>query len=283
MIPAIEMQQLFARTEELWVGATDLDDSQAELRDLFARARALAVEQLRDNEQLRVSNLLLERQKTEAEQRLEHNRLGKENEQLRAEIELLAARLADAERETVKYRRRYENVEQYNTALSNVYVASTQLHATLDLAEVVRTVGEVMWNLIAAPVYAIFVRDEKTGDFMLASGEGVEGMFAGGRMGQPPGLVADALECGGALFVEGAVRGDPLACVPLVMDDCGIVGLIIVYEIEARKEGFSELDRELFELLAGQTATAIISARAHGETVRKLKSVESFLSLIKPQ
>jgi hypothetical protein len=238
---------------------------------------------MRDNEQLRVQNLLLEKQKVEAEQRLDNSRLGQENEQLRAELELINKRLAEMESKTRKFRRRYEDIEQYNTALSNVYVASTQLHSTLDFTEVVKTAAEILWNLVAAPVFAIFLVDEKTGDLMLVGGEGVEGRFPNDRLHEPAGMVAESLAEGVSLFIDGVVSGDPLACVPLKIEGRGVVGMITIYEIEEHKGGLSDLDKELFDLLASQTATAMTSSRVYSETVKRLKSMESFVNLIKPE
>lgn len=281
-LPVVEIQKLFARSEELANSSSDTNLMSAELREVIRRTRELAVELMRDNEQLRVQNLLLERQKLEAEQRLDHTRLGKENEQLKAEVELLNKRLSEIENKSMKYRRRYEDIEQHNMALSNIYVASTQLHATLDFSEVVRTASEILWNLIAAPVFAIFLRDEKTGDLMLVGGEGVEGRFPGDRLHEPEGMIAESLAEGVSLFIDGEVSGDPLACVPLKVEERGVVGLITIYEIEQHKGGLSDLDKELFDLLASQTATAMTSSRVYSETVKKLRSMESFINLIKP-
>ncbi len=280
-IPAIEMQRLMARTEEIFSNTGD-QKLQDDVRELFRRSRELTVELLRDNEQLRVQNLLLEKQKIEAEQRLDNSRLGKENEQLRSELELLNKRLGEMEGKTNKFRRRYEDIEQYNMALSNVYIASTQLHSTLDFTEVVKTAGEILWNLVAAPAFAIFLLEEKTGDLMLVGGEGIDGRFPDNRLHKPSGMIADALAEGVSLFIDGASSGDPLACVPLRIETRGTVGLITVYEVEEHKGGLSDLDKELFDLLANQTATAMTSSRVYSETVKKLKSMESFVNLIKP-
>ena len=113
-IPVVEMQRLFARTEELMsTNSKEPTDGDA-VRDLFRRTKELSIELMRDNEQLRVQNLFLERQKIEAEQRLDHSRLGKENEQLKSELEMLNQRLAEMEKKSQKFRRRYEDIEQYN-------------------------------------------------------------------------------------------------------------------------------------------------------------------------
>jgi len=282
-IPAVEMQQLFARTEELMMSNKNNEPSDAQaMKELFRRTKELTIELMRDNEQLRVQNLLLERQKMEAEQRFDHSRLGKENEQLKSELEMLNARLADNEKKSQKFRRRYEDIEQYNMALSNVYIAANQLHSTLDFTAVVKMAEEILWNFVASPCFAIFLRDEKTSDLKLVGGQGIEGRFPSDVLHEPTGMIAEALSEGTSLFVENVTSADPLACVPLKIEE-RVVGLVTVYEIEAHKEGLSDLDKELFELLANQTATAMTSSRVYSETVKKLKSMESFLSLIKPE
>ena len=282
-IPAVEMQQLFARTEELMMSNKNNEPSDAQaMKELFRRTKELTIELMRDNEQLRVQNLLLERQKMEAEQRFDHSRLGKENEQLKSELEMLNARLADNEKKSQKFRRRYEDIEQYNMALSNVYIAANQLHSTLDFTAVVKMAEEILWNFVASPCFAIFLRDEKTSDLKLVGGQGIEGRFPSDVLHEPTGMIAEALSEGTSLFVENVTSADPLACVPLKIED-RVVGLVTVYGIEAHKEGLSDLDKELFELLANQTATAMTSSRVYSETVKKLKSMESFLSLIKPE
>lgn len=276
------MQRLFARSEEIWSSTSQSAvPMHEELRELFRRSRELAVELMRDNEQLRVQNLLLERQKIEAEQRLDHSRLGIENNHLKSELEMLSTRMAEMEKKTQKFRRRYEDIEQYNSALSSVYIASNQLHSTLDFTEVVKTAGEILWNLVAAPVFAIFLRDEKTGNLNLVGGENVAGRFPGDRMEHPDGMIAESLAEGISLFVEGESEGDPLACIPLKIDD-RVVGIITVYRVEEHKGGLSDLDKELFDLLASQTATAMSSSQVYSETVKKLKSMESFINLMQP-
>jgi hypothetical protein len=282
-VPAIEINRLFARSEELINGSTKGNQNHSQdLRDLFNRTKELAVELMRENEQLRVNNVLLERQKLEAEQRYSNSRMGVENEQLKAELELLTKQLAELEKRSQKFRRRYEDIEQYNMALSNVYIASNQLHATLDFSEVVKTASEILWNLVAAPVFAIFLRNEKSGALSLIGGEGIEGRFPGEVLPTPTGLIAQALAEGVSLFVDGVVQGDPLAVIPLRIEARGVIGLITVYEIEEHKGRLSELDKELFDLLASQTATALTSSQVYSETVKKVKSMESFIKLIKP-
>lgn len=284
MTPVVEMQKMIARTEELAKRTADsASPMHLELRDLLNRNRELMVELMRENEQLRVQNLLLEKQKIEAEQRLDNSRLGIENQQLKSELDLLNTRLEDMEKKSKKFRRRYEDVEQYNMALSNVYIASNQLHATLDFSAVVKTAEEILWNLIASPVFAIFLKNEKTDDFLLVGGAGIEGRFPRDVLPLTEGMITESIAEGVSLFLDGETTGDPLAAIPLKVEGRGVVGLITVYEIEQHKGCLSDMDKELFDLLASQTATAMFSSRTFSETAKKLKSMESFLNLMQPQ
>ncbi|MEJ7618270.1 MAG: hypothetical protein WKF30_15190 [Pyrinomonadaceae bacterium] len=224
--------------------------------------------------------MLLERQKLEMEQRFNSSYIKKENEQLRTAMQQLHVRNAEMDRRIDEFRRRYEDIDHYNTALSSVYIASNQLHSTLDFSEVVKTAEEILWNLVAAPAFAIFLRPEKGEDLKLVGGIGIEGRFPHGALRDPAGMINDALSKGVSLFIDAQTSGDPLACIPLQLQGRGTVGLIVIYEIEQHKGGLSNLDKELFDLLASQTATAMTSSRVYGETMKKLKSMESFISLV---
>jgi hypothetical protein len=281
-VPAVEMQRLFASKEELISHFSEPRHGEA-MRELVRRTKVLSIELMRDNEYLRVQNLLLERQKIEAEQRLDHSRLGKENEQLKAEMDMLNSRLNDIEKQSARFRRRYEDIERYNMALSTAYIAGNQLHSTLDFTAVVKMAEEILWNVVASPAFAIFLLDEKSKGLELVGGQGIDGRFPSGIVHEPTGMMAEALSEGNSVFLEGVTTGDPLACVPLKVEVRGVVGLVVVYAIEERKGRLSDLDKELFELLANQTATAMTSSRVYSETVKKLKSMESFLGLIRPE
>ena len=47
-----------------------------------------------------------------------------------------------------------------------------------------------------------------------------------------------------------------------------------------QKTGFTPLDHELFTLLAGHAATAIFASRLHGQSERKLSTIQGFLDLL---
>jgi hypothetical protein len=54
----------------------------------------------------------------------------------------------------------------------------------------------------------------------------------------------------------------------------------VLYERLEQKAGFSELDHELFTLLAGHAATAIFASRLHAQSERKPSTVQGFIDLL---
>jgi hypothetical protein len=55
----------------------------------------------------------------------------------------------------------------------------------------------------------------------------------------------------------------------------------VVYATLEQKEGFSPLDFELFNLLAGHAATALFASKLYSESERKLSTIQGFLELLK--
>ena len=72
----------------------------------------------------------------------------------------------------------------------------------------------------------------------------------------------------------------PAAAIPLQMKD-ELIGAILIYRMLAQKETFSDVDRELFSLLAGHAATALFAARLYGDSRRKLSTIQGFLDMLK--
>src|ERR1051325_8315784 len=76
----------------------------------------------------------------------------KENDRLRA-------RVTEAEEESRDFAARYVDVEQQNTNLAHLYVASYQLHGTLDRERILAAIKEVIINLIGSEELAIWEVD----------------------------------------------------------------------------------------------------------------------------
>ena len=58
---------------------------------------------------------------------------------------------------------------------------------------------------------------------------------------------------------------DPLACIPLLMDG-RTIGAIVIYKLLVQKNGFTNLDHELLDLLATQAVSALVGARCYAKS-----------------
>lgn len=186
----------------------------------------------------------------------------RENEKLRAAIAATQVALLRGE----QYTEEYQRIEQQSSNLSNLYVASYQLHSSVDRRTVLQTIQEIVINLIGSEEIAIFERDA-AGLFQLIASIGIdEWAFAPFRMGE--GVI-------GRHLLEGEVFVNPLpvdgrdrltACVPLIIGD-SIIGAIAVFRLLPHKTELEKLDHELFALLAVHAATALYCATLHEQTL----------------
>ena len=117
-------------------------------------------------ERLRVLVAALESEKaTLAAQAREVETIVRANDALRAQIEGIRA-------ETKAYSSRYAEVEQQNSNLANLYVASYRLHGTLDRAEVIAAIQEIIANLVGSEEAALFEIDPDTKSLELVASFG---------------------------------------------------------------------------------------------------------------
>jgi GAF domain len=245
-------------------------------RNLAERSRELRDDLIRENERLRSRVQLLETDFVAAE-----GIVAREFEGAKGERERLSREADKLTEENQDFARRYVELEEHATGLANLYAATFQLHATLDPAEVVKTISEIAINLIGAADFTLYLTDDAKGDFVVAAREGE----LSPNVPRLPALT-HALErevVGGRRTVFAEPDPDaktPICCTPLVFRD-RLVGILTVYALLSHKKGFSGLDRELFDLLGDQAALAIVSSQCFVTVDRKLKTVQGFLDLLK--
>jgi len=214
---------------------------------------------LRENERLRASLAIVESEQRRLEREL------KQRDEAVNELDRLRGRLAEIEQENAQYAAQYQQIEQQSSNLSNLYVASYQLHTSMDRQEILRTIQEIVINLIGSEEIAIFEGDE-SGNFTLASSIGVDGSrLRSFTLGE--GTIGRRLKSG-EVFAEDFPNRDGrlTACVPLKIGD-RITGAILVFRLLAHKTSLEPLDHELFELLAVHAATALYSANLHQKSL----------------
>jgi hypothetical protein len=206
-------------------------------------------------------------------------------EGLESENRDITAQLRKIESENRHFAERYVEIEEENNNLANLYVASYQLHSTLDPAEVLRVIVEIVINLIGAETFCVYVCQDETGVLEPVASEGADlDLFPELQIGS--GAVGEAVQTGNVVCLEAAwVDGQkvadsvPIVSIPLKVEDLP-VGAIAVHKLLQQKSGFSALDHELFTLLAGHAATAIFASRLYAQSERKLSTIQGFIDLL---
>ena len=129
-----------------------------EVLQIFKRGAKFTEELLKENERLRYQVAQLETQGDTEEESVIRELVDKVA-RLEEEHQAVSHRFAEVERANQDYARRFEEVEQENNKLLNLFIVTYQLHATLHYDEVLRTVAEVILNLVGSDVFAFAVVD----------------------------------------------------------------------------------------------------------------------------
>ncbi len=256
-----------------------------EFLKLFKKGEEFTKTLLKENEALRfrVAELEESLRKSESHERLRH--LEEKIRLLEEELNSLREKYKKVEEENRDFAQRYVEVEEENNNLANLYVASYQLHSTLDYDEVLKTVVEIIINLLGAEVFAVMLLDEKQQKLVPEATEGInKDSIPHVPLGE--GIIGEVALKGEAYFSDSPVHNKefdplkPLVCIPLKIKD-SVIGVISIYSFLIQKKKFTHIDYELFNLLAGHAATAIFSAKLYTRSERKLTTIQGFLELLK--
>lgn len=262
-----------------------LNNKADEFLQMFRKGEEFTKDLLKENERLRYRIAQLEesaeRSVDEARTKLYEERIS----MLQDELGSLKERFRQVEEENKDFASKYIEVEEENNNLANLYVASYQLHSTLDFSEVLRIVLEIVINLIGSEKFAILLMDEKTNELIPVSAEGMAVSDAPKvKIGQ--GIIGTVAKTGESHFSDDLAGPaefmplEPIVCIPLKIKE-HVIGVISIYKLLTQKSGFTNVDYELFNLLAGHAATAIFSSRLYTQSERKLTTIQSFLDLLK--
>ena len=176
-------------------------------------------------------------------------------------------------------------IERERADLANLYVASYQLNSALEPSEVLKSVIEILINLIGAEVFCIYVIDEQEDLLVPVASEG-EQVSVFPKIPLRSGIVGESVESGritsrdsNASAGSASESAEPLVCIPLQTEERR-VGAIAIHRMFEQKAGFSKIDHEIFMLLSGNAARAILASRQLAQSGRKLTLIKGFLDLL---
>jgi nitrate/nitrite-specific signal transduction histidine kinase len=256
-----------------------------EFLQMFRKGEEFTKEILKENEKLRYRIVQLEgsieKSGDNARTRVYEDRI----KLLEDELNSFKQKFREVADENKDFAFKYLEVEEENNNLANLYVASYQLHSTLDFSEVLRIVLEIVINLIGAEKFSIILIDDKTNELVPVASEGID-LAEAPKVKIGEGIIGRVAREGESFFAEDLTDAggynpyEPVVCIPLKIKE-HVIGVLSIYKLFTQKTGFSNVDYELFNLLAGHAATAIFSSRLYTQSERKLTTIQSFLDLLK--
>jgi nitrate/nitrite-specific signal transduction histidine kinase len=170
----------------------------------------------------------------------------------------------DLLRDNQTLRERVGELEDQNHDLASLYVASVQLHATLELRTVLRTIVEILLNFVGAKTFAVYIVDERAQRLRALGGHNVDRQALPQPALGEPGLGEQAL-AGQPYYADTMARADPRRSAPLVVVPLRLggrgVGAIAIWELLAHKTSLDDVDYDLFNLLGAHAAGALEAAR----------------------
>ncbi len=263
------------------------------LQQIFDDGKRAAEEMREENSQLRQRVAYLEHELEQAPRRILEDQQNLETrvstvtaqrDTLAEELTSLKDRLDRVHADNDEIAEQFVEIERQNGNFISLYVASSQLHATLDHDTVLRNIAEIVINLIGAEKFGVYLYDESTQDFRRTIAEGMQDdELAVVPFGD--NLLSQVARSGELYMEPGNAQHDgqvPIAVLPLVVAG-ELMGLLVIFELLVQKDGFEDLDLELFELLASHAATALMSSQLYTRTERKAATLEGLIQLFKDQ
>ncbi len=156
-------------------------------------------------------------------------------------------------------------LQEQNEAISNLYVAKHRLHASLDAAEVMRIVRDIMVELVGGKEFAIYLLDPRQKMLRRVTGGGTAKHPETVAVGD--GHLGRVASVGKPFYLESEGDGErpldiPLAVIPL-RSESESIGIIAIWQLLPHKKGFTPVDHQLLELVAEHAPTALKSAHLH--------------------
>ncbi|HEY2368014.1 MAG TPA: GAF domain-containing protein [Polyangiaceae bacterium] len=263
------------------------------VQQFFRKGAQLTEELLQENDQLRRLHLQLEAENTKLRTQLASDHamrdLLRKIKQLEKEKGDLLSHVHEAEMQSTRFGARFHEMEEELSKLANLYVASYQLHSTLDVQLVVRHLKELLQQLVGAQRVAIYMADSQRKYLLLVASEQIDEKkyaripLGGDEVGHMS--VAERVFLTGTEHIaQGALakcnEKSPAAVIPLRFDD-RVVGVIMIHSVFEQKTSFGEVDFELFKMLGAHAASALVGAMLYASAEARLPDATKLSSMPK--
>jgi len=270
-------------------GDSEIEKKANEFLQIFRKGEEFTQELLKENERLRYRMLELEEQKRVLQNGGDRETLTKlavAFKKLEDEKRALLDQFKEVEQENKDFAERYLEVEEENNNLANLYVASYQLHSTLDFDEVLRIVIEIIINLVGSDRFAVMLLDENATELSVVASEGIDDKQLKRVKLEEGGIIGSVARTGESYYEADLENFTPISdqhpivCIPLKINS-RVIGVIVLFGLlEQKRKKLTKVDFELFSMLAGHAATAIFSSKLYSQSERKLSTIQGFIDLL---
>jgi len=211
--------------------------------------------------------------------------LEKECTRLRHEQEDALRRIGELEQENLDFANQLVQVEEVNNNLTNLYIASSRLHSTLDREETLEIIKEVVINFVGAEKFAIFLCDANAGKLCFETGEGFEDNEVFPEVVLNEGTLGETAAKEENYFYPGSISEgsddvlSPIIAIPLLIQG-QLIGVLAIYRLFIQKEQLESIDYQLFSMLGEHAATALFSSTLYGRSERKRQTYQDVVDLL---
>jgi len=256
------------------------------IQQFFRKGAQLTEEVLKENERLRDRIAELEGENGRLRAHLASDTamrdLLRKIEALESEKNTLLQRSNAMAAVSDRFTSRHAEVESELASLANLYVATSQIHASSNVRQVLRNIKELLAQLLGAARFGVYIASDDKRELVAVASEGQS--FADiATLPVNDGPIGRAFSTGKLFYdtdndVSKGTVERPAAAVPLSIDGTPI-GVIAIFGTLSQKTAFDDQDSELFRLLGTQAALALVSARLFTDAGRKVPGVQAFLDL----
>jgi hypothetical protein len=179
-------------------------------------------------------------------------------DRLQGQIDVLQRRLDAVEREHKQCETRFADLQDQNTNLIQLAVASQLLSAATEREDVLGAIEEIVLNMIGSEEIAIFELRQDGLSLALVRSRGVDGPSARLELGLERIKQAAA---SGSIVLKSMLQpidadGGFTAAIPLKLEGA-VLGIVAIFRLLDQKPALEPVDHELFELLSRQAALAL--------------------------
>jgi hypothetical protein len=173
--------------------------------------------------------------------------------------------------------------QKQGSRVMNLYIVAYQLHATLEVEEVEATIGEIATDLLGAESFVLLLREDTSDLVRVTSARGLEltevaALFTG-PLYHGGHALADETLSQGRLYACDSLDEPTIAAVPLTIQG-RVIGALLIFRLFSHRSRALAEEREMLDLVAVHSASALVAARAYSAAARKLRTLEGLMTLL---